>query len=86
MQNSTKRPAPFVVCIDNTGYPASLEIHKIYRAMPDADAAANEDIRVIDESGEDYLYPASYFTPIDVPVSVRKSLQKAEKSVALTNR
>ncbi|NOZ24416.1 MAG: hypothetical protein GXP25_25340 [Planctomycetes bacterium] len=70
-----RRASPkFVVCIDNTGYPASLELHKIYRVVSDEDAAAEGDIRVIDESGEDYLYPASYFAPINVPVAVKKSL------------
>ena len=70
-----RRTSPkFVVCIDNAEYPASLERHKIYRVIPDKDAAAEGDIRVIDESGEDYLYPASYFAPINVPVAVKKSL------------
>ena len=63
-----------VVCIDNDGYPASLELHKIYRALPDADAATHGDLRVVDESGEDYLFPASAFAPIQVPDSVRTSL------------
>lgn len=63
-----------VVCIDNDGYPASLELHKIYRALPDADAAAHGDLRVVDESGEDYLFPASSFAPVQVPGSVRTSL------------
>jgi hypothetical protein len=67
----------FVVCINNAGYPASLELHKIYRVLPDEDAAADDDIRVIDESGEDYLYPASYFAPIKVPLAVEKSLLHA---------
>ena len=53
-----------VVCIDNDSYPASLELHKIYRVLPDADAAADGDLRVVDESGEDYLFPASAFAPI----------------------
>jgi hypothetical protein len=64
----------FVVCIRNTGYGASLERHKIYRVVPDAAATADGDIRVIDESGEDYLYPSSYFAPIKVPAAVEKSL------------
>ncbi|MBW2370570.1 MAG: hypothetical protein JRH15_22075 [Deltaproteobacteria bacterium] len=64
----------FVVCINNTNYPASLEIHKIYRALPDEDAAGDGDIRVIDESGEDYLYPSSCFVTIQVPQTVEKSL------------
>ena len=63
-----------VVCIDNDGYPASLELHKIYRALPDADAAAHGDLRVVDESGEDYLFPATAFEPIEVPDGVRASL------------
>ncbi len=67
----------FVVCINNEGYPASLELHKIYRVLPDKDAAADEDLRVIDESGEDYLYPASYFAPIKVPAAVKESLLRA---------
>ena len=47
----------FAVCINNTAYPASLELHKIYRVIADGDAAEDGDIRVINESGEDYLYP-----------------------------
>ena len=69
-----KRPSQFVVCVDNTGYPASLELHKIYRVLPDKNAAGDNDIRVVDESGEDYLYPASYFAAIKVPTAVEKSL------------
>jgi hypothetical protein len=62
------------VCIQNSGYPASLELHKIYRVLPDADAARDGDIRVIDESGEDYLYPAEWFATVDLPRRVRRSL------------
>jgi hypothetical protein len=51
-----------------------LELHKIYRVVPDKNAAADDDIRVIDESGEDYLYPVSYFAPIKVPAAVEESL------------
>lgn len=69
------RPHPqFVVCINNAGYPASLELHKIYRVLPDEDAAADDDIRVVDESGEDYLYPATFFAPIKVSDEIEKSL------------
>jgi hypothetical protein len=54
----TNQPQPqFAVCVNNTEYPASLERHKIYRVLPDEEAARDGDIRVIDESGEDYLYP-----------------------------
>lgn len=67
----------FAVCIDNTDYPASLEMHKIYRILPDEDAATDGDVRVIDESGEDYLYPAEYFVMVELPQAVEKSLLKA---------
>lgn len=67
----------FVVCIDNADYPASLELHKIYRALPDEDAATDGDVRVIDESGEDYLYPAKMFVPIELPRAVELSLLRA---------
>jgi hypothetical protein len=73
-----KKPAlKFVVCINNQDYPASLELHKIYRVLPDEDAAADGDLRVVDESGEDYLYPAARFVPINLPDAVQKSLLKA---------
>ena len=64
----------FVVCIKNAGYSASLELHKIYRVLPDEDAAADDDIRVVDESGEDYLCPAAWFAPIKVSDKIEKSL------------
>ncbi|MBM4456822.1 MAG: hypothetical protein FJ011_03470 [Chloroflexi bacterium] len=57
----------YVICIDNSNYPASLALHRIYRVLPDEDAERDGDLRVIDESGEDYLYPASYFVPVEVP-------------------
>jgi len=57
--NTTPAQRPnFVVCVDNSDYPASLELHKIYRVLSDEDAAEDGDLRVVDESGEDYLYPA----------------------------
>ena len=70
-----RQAAPqFVVCVNNTGYPASLERHKIYRVIPDEEGAEAGDLRVIDESGEDYLYPATFFAEIKVPRPVQKSL------------
>ncbi|HLB11473.1 MAG TPA: hypothetical protein VJO15_00790 [Dehalococcoidia bacterium] len=51
----------FAVCMNNREYPASLELHKIYRVLPDEEAAGEGDIRIVDESGEDYLYPAEWF-------------------------
>ncbi len=64
----------YVVCMDSDGYAASLEKHKIYRTVPDEEAAADGDVRIIDESGEDYLYPAHRFVPIDVPAVLEKAL------------
>jgi len=61
-----KTPARFVVCIDNSEYPISLELHKIYRVLPDKEAQTDGDMRIIDESGEDYLFPAEYFISIGV--------------------
>ena len=77
MRQAKNNAQKFVVCINNKDYPASLELHKIYRVLPDADAAADGDLRVIDESGEDYLYSAERFVPIVVPEAVQKSLLKA---------
>jgi hypothetical protein len=57
----------FAICVDNSGYPVSLELLKVYQVLPDDDAAADGDLRIIDESGEDYLYPTTYFVLIDLP-------------------
>jgi hypothetical protein len=62
----------FVVCVKNEGYPASLELRKIYQVVADVRAAEHQMIRVIDESGEDYLYPADFFVPIQLPQAVEK--------------
>ena len=67
----------FVVCIKNEGYPASLELRKIYEVVPDAKAAEHQLIRVIDESGEDYLYPADYLIPVELPQSIEEALELA---------
>jgi hypothetical protein len=80
MKRQKSRAPLFAVCVDNRGYPASLELHKIYRALPDDDAAAEGDIRVIDESGEDYLYSAARFVEIEPPQTVRRSLLHAAKA------
>ena len=56
-----------VVCVDNNGYPASLERRKIYVALRDTDAEKHGLIRIIDESGQDYLYPKPFFRPIALP-------------------
>jgi hypothetical protein len=64
----------FVVCPKNEGYAASLEPRTIYGVIPDAQAEAHGMIRIVDESGEDYLYPASLFSPITLPPSLVDSL------------
>ena len=77
MKNHRRLTPKFAVCVNNSEYPASLELHKIYRLLPDDDAAVDGDVRVIDESGEDYLYPAEYFIPIELPKAVAESVLKA---------
>ena len=77
MKELKKSPNRFAVCVNNTDYPASLELHKIYLVLPDADAGLDGDLRVVDESGEDYLYPAEYFVLIQLPQAVEKSLLRA---------
>jgi hypothetical protein len=73
-----KRTEPqFVVCIKNTDYLASLELRKLYRVRPDAAAAKLHQIRVIDESGEDYLYPQSYFVPVPLPQAAERAVLRA---------
>jgi len=67
----------FVVCIRNDGYSASLEKRKIYVAVPDSAAEAQRCVRVIDESGEDYVYPAEYFAVISLPADVEAAFAKA---------
>ena len=57
----------FVVCINNASYDASLEVRKLYELLPDDDAARSGQVRIIDESGEDYLYPQSLFAPVELP-------------------
>jgi hypothetical protein len=64
----------FAVCINNEDYEVSLELRKIYKVLHDAKAAEHHYIRVIDESGEDYLYPEDYFIPIELPKAVEKAL------------
>ena len=66
----------FVLCVNNQGC-EDLNIRKIYEVLPDESAANDDYIRVIDESGEDYLYPASYFCPIEIAANVRESLLHA---------
>jgi hypothetical protein len=79
MRQQKKTAIRFAVCINNSEYPASLELHKIYRVIPDEEAAQDGDIRVIDESREDYLYPADWFVLVKLPQEVEQSLLYAAR-------
>lgn len=65
------------VCLHNEGYEVSLEKRKIYLVLPDESAAKHKLVRVIDESGEDYLYPKNLFVWIDLPPTVRRAVLTA---------
>ena len=67
----------FVVCVKNDDYPASLELRKLYRVLPDAAAALHHQLRIVNESGEDYLYPDSYFVAVNLPKSVGEAVLRA---------
>ncbi len=74
----TGNPTPqFAICINNSEYPASLELHKIYRVLRDEDAEQYAELRVIDESGEAYLYPAGWFMRVELPTEVQRLLLQA---------
>ncbi len=64
----------FVLCLRNKGYAASLECRKLYAVVPDGAAARHKLVRIVDESGEDYLYPADYFIALRLPASVKLAL------------
>ncbi|MGQ0766950.1 MAG: hypothetical protein ACT4OZ_14975 [Gemmatimonadota bacterium] len=63
-----------VLCLRNEGYEASLERRKIYRMIPDRTASARQQVRVVDESGDDYLYPATMFAPIELSRAVQRAV------------
>jgi hypothetical protein len=67
----------FAVCIDNRDYPASLELRKIYRVAPGPAGARHGQIRIVDESGEEYLYPQACFLPIKLPQAAGQAILKA---------
>ena len=67
----------YVICVSNAGYEASLELRKLYRALSDPEAARHDRRRIVDESGDDYLYPAAYFVDVDLPASVRERIDSA---------
>lgn len=64
----------FAICVKNEGYQASLQLWKVYRVLPDEKGAKRKMIRVIDESGEDYLFSASYFVTVELPQEAESAL------------
>jgi hypothetical protein len=66
--------AQFAVCIDDGGYEDDLKVRTVYQVLPDESAARSNYLRVVDETGEDYLYPAALFVPIDLPREAEKAL------------
>lgn len=78
---SKKRPKAqshgFVICVKTAGYRASLEPRKLYEVLSDTGAAKHDQIRIVDESGEDYLYPARLFAGVELPHAVREAVRQA---------
>jgi len=77
MKKRRKPQARFAVCIKNKGYEASLEIGKLYRIVLDQEAEGHGHVRIVDESGEDYVYAADRFFSIEVPKPLERALVKA---------
>ena len=73
---------PFALCLNNQDYPASLQVGKVYRVIPDAAAATHGYIRVVDESGEDYAFSAERFHLIPLPRKVEHLLLAASEKIA----
>jgi len=72
-----KTSKQLVICVNNEGYPASLEKRKIYVALRDPVAEKHGQLRIIDESGEDYIYPKTYFLPVALPQSIKRAVLAA---------
>ncbi len=79
MKQPTK---PFALCIDNTNYQASLVLGKVYLIMPDSKAARDDLVRIVDESGEDYLFHKSHFVFVDFPKAVTKKILSLHSATA----
>ncbi len=82
MTESSNTKRSFTVCVRNAGYETSLGLYKIYPVLPDTEAEKESDIRVVDESGEDYLYPSQWFVPIEVPSDVEAALSELHVAAA----
>jgi hypothetical protein len=66
----------FLLCVDNEGYEASLEVRKLYEKIPDKEADRHNQVRIIDESGEDYLYPSKLFASVRLPIQTKNKIVK----------
>ena len=66
-----------MICVENSGYEASLEIRKLYEVLTDKVALKHHQIRIVDESGEDYLYPEKFFAPVRLPSITKEKLELA---------
>jgi hypothetical protein len=75
-----KKGSGFLLCVKNEGYPVSLETRKVYQSLPDPSAASRGFVRIIDESGEDYLYPAEMFVAIELPRGAAELFQASAES------
>lgn len=73
----------FALCLNNEGYPASLEVGKLYRVISDKEAAKEGYLRVVDESGEDYAFTSNRFHIVELPLEVRKTLMSASSERSL---
>jgi hypothetical protein len=80
MKKGAKHSARFVVCLNNDGYRASLEVGKLYRFIPDKQASAEGLVRVVDESGEDYAFDAARFYAVRLPPTIKKALLASSSS------
>jgi hypothetical protein len=74
-----RRTKPFVLCVDNGGYEASLIVGKVYRPLPDRKAAKDDLVRIVDETGEDYLFHKDHFVFVDFPRAIRSRLLALQK-------
>jgi len=68
----------FLLCVCNESYEASLELRKLYEKIPDREAERHNQVRIIDESGEDYIYPVTFFAPVRLPAETRNRIEVAQ--------
>lgn len=79
LAGKTRSSSSFAICLDNSGYDFSLQLCKVYRVLPDPIANKHGLIRVIDDTGEDYLYGADMFAPIKLPTKARAAFTHAPR-------